>query len=360
MTIAASPDTTAPLIDLTGTEYPVIQGPFGGGNSSTELAAAVADKGGLGSFGVEGQSPEQIIQTARDIRSLTDKPFNLNLWVSKSDIADGGPSTADLERYWRLFEPYYDELGVARPDLEGRMSAPSFEDQVEAVIAARPAVFSFVFGIPPKPVLEECRRLSITTLGAATSVEEAIALDDAGVDVILATGLEAGGHRVSFLGRAEDQLMGTFVLTQLIVRRVGRPVVAAGGIADGAGVRAMRAVGAAGVQVGTAFLACDESGADDLHRAALFTPAAGRTELTRAFTGRLSRGLGNRWLDDMTDRRDQLAPFPVQAWFLKDLKAAAVRAGRTDIHALYGGQIAPNLRHRRAADLMDDLLQGAD
>ncbi len=348
---------TLPLTSFLDIDHPVIQGPFGGGLSRAGLTAAVADKGGLGSFGAEALTPGEIEQTARDIRALTDKPFNLNLWVSRADAGGARPTPRDLERAWRLFKPYFAELGLDRPDFEGRPSVP-FADQVDAVLAARPAVFSFVFGIPPLDVLAECRRLGIKTLGAATSVAEADALDQAGVDLILATGLEAGGHRVSFLGRAEDQLMGTFALTQLIVRRAARPVIAAGGIADGAGVRAVRALGAAGAQVGTAFLACDESGADDLHRAALFGPAAQRTELTRAVTGRLARCLANRWLDEMADRTADLAPFPVQGWFFAKLKAAAVAAGRTDFHALYGGQIAPNLRHRRAADLMDDLIAG--
>ena len=351
-------EQTSKLIELIGTEHPIIQGPFGGGNSSVDLVAAVSNRGGLGSFGSEGQSPEEILSTAAAVRARTNQPFNLNLWVSKSDVSAGGPTDEDLDRYWKLFEPYFDELGLPYPDLSPRMTRPTLEEQLEALFAARPRVFSFVFGVPAKPVLEECRRLGITTLGAATSIDEAVALDDAGVDLILATGAEAGGHRVSFLGRPEDQLMGTFTLTQLIERRVTRPVIAAGGIADGAAVRAMRTIGAAGVQVGTAFLACEESGADPLHRDALFSPDAESTTLSRAMTGRLARGLSNRWLRDMADRTADLAPFPLQGWFFAQLKEAAVRAGRTDLHALYSGQIAPNLRHRRAAELMDDLIAG--
>ena len=348
---------TLPLTSFLDIDHPVIQGPFGGGLSRAGLTAAVADKGGLGSFGAEALTPGEIEQTARDIRALTDKPFNLNLWVSRADAGGARPTPRDLERAWRLFEPYFAELGLARPDFEDRPDI-AFADQADAVLAARPAVFSFVFGIPPVAVLRECRRLAIVTMGAATSVAEAEALDAAGVDLIIATGLEAGGHRVSFLGRAEDQLMGTFALTQLIGRRVKKPVIAAGGIADGAGVRAARALGAAGAQVGTAFLACGESGADDLHRAALFGPGAARTELTRAVTGRLARCLANRWIDEMANRAADLAPFPVQGWYFAKLKAASAAAGHTDFHALYGGQIAPNLRHRQAGDLMDDLISG--
>jgi nitronate monooxygenase len=178
-------------------------------------------------------------------------------------------------------------------------------------------------------------------------------LDDAGVDLIVATGFEAGGHRPSFLSRAEDSLMGTFALTQLVAARVKAPVVAAGGIADGRGIRAALALGAQAAQIGTAFLACAESGTTDEHREALFGDGAQDTVLTRTYTGRLARGLRNRWVEEVTPRAATLPPFPVQSWFVSKLKAAAMKTGRTDLVPLYGSQIAPNLRHRTAPALME-------
>lgn len=348
---------TSDAIKILNIDHPIIQGPFGGGFSTVELTAAVSNRGGLGSFGVEHLDADGIIEVASNIRKLTNRSFNLNLWVSKHDAGGNAPSPRDLDRYWQVFKPYYDELGLERPEFtpEARVS---FEDQLDALFAARPHVFSFVFGIPTPAVLAECRRLGIVTLGAATSVAEAEALEDAGVDLILTTGTEAGGHRVSFLGRAEDELMGTFALTQLVARRVSVPVIAAGGIADAGGVRAARALGAQAVQVGTAFLACEQSGISDLHRQLLFSPLAHDTALSRAFTGRLARGMRNRWLDDMADRVSELAPFPIQGWFFSRIKEAAVKDGRADLSALYGGQIAPNLRHRQADAVMDDLIAG--
>ncbi|MGH6930404.1 MAG: NAD(P)H-dependent flavin oxidoreductase, partial [Dongiaceae bacterium] len=231
-----------------------------------------------------------------------------------------------------------------------------FDQQIEALLEARPPVFSFVFGIPAPAILEACRARGIVTLGAATSIAEAQALDDAGVDLIVATGFEAGGHRPSFIARAEDSLMGTFALTQLVAARVKAPVIAAGGIVDGRGIRAALALGAQAAQIGTAFLACAESGTTDAHREALFGERAEDTMLTRAYTGRLARGLRNRWVEEMAPRTATLPPFPVQSWFVSRLKAAAMKAGRTELVPLYGGQIAPNLRHRTAPALMDALV----
>jgi nitronate monooxygenase len=184
------------------------------------------------------------------------------------------------------------------------------------------------------------------------SISEARALDEAGVDLIVASGFEAGGHRPSFLGRAEDSLMGTLALVPLVADRVRAPVIAAGGIADRRGVAAVQALGAQAAQLGTAFLACEESGAPPAHRELLFSERSQATTLTRAFTGRLARGLTNRWTREVT----ALLPFPAQLWFLAQLRPAALAANATDLLSLWSGQIAPNLRHRNAAALFAALV----
>lgn len=334
--------------------HPIIQGPFGGGLSTATLAATVSNLGGLGSFGAHQLQPDAIAPTADAIRALTRRPFALNLWVSTFDAGGDQVDAGEFERVWQMFEPWYRELGLDRPEPPRQFHA-DFEAQVEALLEARPAVFSFVFGVPRKPILDECRRRGIVTVGAATSIAEAQALDAGGVDGIVASGFEAGGHRPSFLARAEDSLMGTFVLLPLIADRVRAAVIAAGGIADGRGVRAALTLGAQAAQVGTAFLACDESGASDVHRARLFSDAAQSTTLTRAFSGRLARGLRNRWTDDMSARSDT-PPFPLQSWFTGQMRQAAIAQGRDDLVSLWSGQIAPNLRHRSARDLMQSLL----
>lgn len=341
-----------------GIQYPIIQGPFGGGLSTVKLVATVSDMGGLGSYGAHNLAPEEIGKVASEIRAQTSQPFALNLWVSDHDAGGEIPDAATFERVWRSFAPYFAELGIDKPAPPERFHH-SFDQQIEALLEARPPVFSFVFGIPSPAILQACRARGIVTLGAGTSIAEAQALEAAGVDLIVATGFEAGGHRPSFLARAEDSLMGTFALTQLVSRRVTRPVIAAGGIADADGLRAAMTLGAQAGQIGTAFLACAESNATEAHRAVLFSEEARQTTLTRAFSGRLARGVRNRWSAEWETRPADIAPFPVQNWFLSKLRPAAIEAGRTDLVSLWSGQIAPNLRHRSAAALMRSLTGAA-
>lgn len=337
-----------------GVAFPIVQGPFGGGLSTTKLAATVSGLGGLGSFGAHMLPPSRIVEVADELRAQTSQPFALNLWVSDHDEGGDRIDAETFERAWPVFEPYFDELGLARPEPPER-GHPRFDEQIEALLEARPPVFSFVFGIPSPVVLAECRRRGIVTMGAATTIVEAQALDAAGVDLIVATGAEAGGHRPSFLANAEESLHGTFALVQLVVPRVRAPVVAAGGIADARGIRAALALGAQAAQLGTAFLACEESGTTDAHRRLLFDVDQS-TVLTRAFSGRLARGLRNRWTGEMASRIAELPPFPTTSWFVSRLRPAAIAAGRTDLVSLWGGQIAPNLRHHRAEALMHSLL----
>ncbi len=339
-----------------GIEQPIVQGPFGGGLSTTRLAATVSNLGGLGSFGAHHLAPEDIGRVASELRSLTARPFALNLWVSNFDPGALDITDEAFDRAARALAPWFDELGVPLPAKPASFT-PSFDEQVEALLEARPPVFSFIYGVPPAKVLVECRRRGIVTSGAATTRAEARALDEAGVDVIVATGFEAGGHRPSFLERAEDSLMGTFALVPIVADRIKAPVIAAGGIADARGVRAARALGAQAAQLGTAFLACEESGTTDEHRALLFSERAERTALTRAFSGRLARGLRNRWVDEVGPRSDDLPSYPVTSWLVSRLRPAALAAQRTDLVSLWGGQCAPTLVHHTAPELMAALLE---
>lgn len=341
-----------------GLRLPIVQGPFGGGLSTVRLASTVSNLGGLGSYGAHVLKADAVAQVIADLRAATSEPFAVNLWVSDQDPGGNDADVEALARMRDLFAPFLKELGVAPPELPTPPYQPRFDDQIDALLEARPPVFSFVFGVPSKKILEACRARSILTLGAATSIAEARALDDAGVDLIVATGFEAGGHRPSFLSRAEDSLMGTFSLTQLVSRRVKAPVISAGGIVDGRGVRAALALGASAAQLGTAFLACEESGASVVHREALFSADAEHTVLTRAFTGRLARGIENRFTREMKAQLDAVAPYPMQSWFVSHLKAASVAAGKPDFVSLWAGQAAPNLEQRSATALMKSLEEG--
>jgi nitronate monooxygenase len=265
-------------------------------------------------------------------------------------------SDEQFKKALAVFKPYFDEVGIDLPEKPASFQS-RFESQVEVILHQKPKVFSFVFGIPSPDILEQCRRLGIVTVGAATTLDEAIALESAGVDMIIASGFEAGGHRPSFLGTAESSTTGTFVLLQLIKEKVKIPVIAAGGIANGKGVVASLALGADAVQIGTAFLACEESNATDMHRQMLFSDEAKYTMLSRAFTGRLGRGIRTRVAQELTNQEKDFLPFPLQANFMSHLRQASTEQEKWDLILFWGGQIAPVLKHRRAKILMNSILE---
>lgn len=340
-----------------GIRYPLIQGPFGGGLSSVALAAAVSEAGGLGSFGAHHLAPDQIRRVISELQAATSRPFNINLWVSRHDPDGVAMTEAQHASGLEQFQAIYERAGIAPPPLEPADDF-TFEDQAEILLETRPAVFSFVFGIPDPALLTECRRRDIQTVGAATTLDEALALEAAGVDMIVATGSDAGGHRPTFLRRAEESLTGTLSLVPQIASAVKCPVIAAGGIADPRGVRAAFQLGAHAVQIGTAFLACEESACPAAHRDALFTPAAARTRLTRRFTGRLARFMDTPLLAELEASPHPVLPFPVQAAFNRPVKAAGAARNDSSLLPLYAGQAAGLLRNRRAADLMAELIAG--
>jgi nitronate monooxygenase len=219
------------------------------------------------------------------------------------------------------------------------------------------SVFSFIYGIPSKQILDEFHRKEIVLIGTATTVDEAIALEQAGVDVIAASGFEAGGHRGSFLQPSEDSLIGTMALVPQVVDAVGLPVVAAGGFGDARGIVAAFALGADGVQMGTAFLACEESGANTLHRKALLSGQARQTALTRGFTGRLARGIKNRLLDELNQKAVEILPYPLQRALVRHLSFPAEKAGRMELLPLCAGQSANLSRWTDVHALLDTLVK---
>ncbi len=326
------------LTEKLGIDYPIIQGPLGG-LSSQKLTAAVSNFGGLGSFGALSLSPEEIKNVISQIRSLTSKPFAVNLWVSMEDDAARTSDEGAFNRSLAPLASYFAELQSPRPQYKP-YSPIRFEDQARILLDEKVPVFSFIFGIPPKEILDECRAKGIVTIGTATTPDEAVALQEARVDAIVASGFEAGGHRGSFLRAAEDSVTGTFSLVPRIADVVDVPVIAAGGIADARGVIAALALGAEAVQMGTAFLTCEESGASRIHREALMQRKAEFTGLTNAFTGRLARGIQNRLMSELKEERAEILPYPLQRILVRNLSIAAEAAGRADLMPLWTGQSA--------------------
>ena len=322
-----------------GIEYPIVQGPFGG-FASQRLTAAVSNFGGLGSLGALNLSPEAIKDVVAEIRALTTKPFAMNLWVS---MEDDGARRSDESAFRRSLSPigaHFAELGAALPGYKPYSPTVRFEQQARALLDANVPVFSFIFGIPPRELLQECRAKGIVAIGAATTPDEAAALRDAGVDAIAASGFEAAGHRGSFLRAAEDSLTGTMSLVPQIVDIVDVPVIAAGGIADARGVIAAMALGAEAVQMGTVFLSCEESGASRLHRELLLARKAGHTGLTKGFTGRLARGVRDRLMEDLNRAGTDILPYPLQRGLVRNITMAAEAAGRADLVPMWAGQSA--------------------
>jgi nitronate monooxygenase len=340
-----------------GIEYPIIQGPLGG-LSSQRLAAAVSNFGGLGSFGAHGLEPNAIAEVIAEIRSLTAKPFAMNLWVS---MEDGGARTSDAAAFQRALShlsPHIEALGSTQPVFVPYRPV-RFEDQARVLLDANVPAFSFIFGIPAKEILDEARKRGIVILGTATTPDEAIALEQAGVDVVIASGFEAGGHRGSFIRPAQDSLTGTFSLVPQTVDAVKVPVVAAGGIADARGIAASFALGAEGVQMGTVFLACEESGAHPLHREAILSGRAGQTALTQGFTGRLARGVNNELLQMLNEPGAAILPYPLQRVLMRSLALPAQKADRSNLLALWAGQSANLTRCSGVAELLHSLVEGA-
>jgi len=341
-----------------GVSYPIVQGPFGGGHSSAELTAVVSNLGGLGSFGARGLAPGNIGPVVDDIRRRTSAPFAINLWMSLEDDGAAAITREQFEDALAPLLPLYREFHVTPPAFSGSQS-PNVADQIQAVLDARVPVFSFICGIPDASVLADCRRRGIVTVGAATSVDEAVAIEAAGVDAVVASGFEAGGHRPSFLDTADASLAGLFGLVPQIVDAVRIPVIAAGGIADGRTVAAALMLGAGGVQVGTAFLACEESNAAPAHRAALFGPARHASVLTRGFSGRLARGLRNRLADHVASVPTSL-PYPLPIRLIDPLVRAGRDGNQADLMPLFAGQNARLVRHRHAADVFAALVAETD
>jgi nitronate monooxygenase len=325
------------LTELLGIRLPIVQAPMAGGPSTPALAAAVSNAGGLGSLG--GGTPERLRAAIREVRTLTKRPFAVNLFAPLPP-AEAPPEL--VAAVHRALAPFRAELGLPEPEPLSSVPAPPFEAQLEVVVSERVPVFSFTFGIPP------LEGLDCVTMGTATTVAEAVELERAGADVVVAQGAEAGGHR------GGEGMVATIALVPQVVDAVSVPVVAAGGIMDGRGIAAALALGADGVQMGTAFLATPESGAPPAHKRSLSD--ARETLLTSAYSGRAARAIRTPLIDAL-EAAGVRAPYPLQAALVADLRRAGAELDRPDLQFLLAGQGAPLARDLPAGELVE-LLAG--
>jgi nitronate monooxygenase len=340
------------LQQLLGVEFPIIQAPMAGSQAS-ELAIAVSNAGGLGSLPCAMLSLDAMQTELMAIRARTDKPFNVNFFCHTPPEPN-----AQREAGWRaLLQPYFEELGIVSSDAPAPVRAPFSAAAADVLEPFKPAVVSFHFGLPAADLLKRVKGWGSKVFASATTVAEALWLSRFGVDAIIAQGVEAGGHRGIFLSEDMTTQVGTFALLPQIARAVGVPVIAAGGIADAKGVAAAMALGASGVQLGTAYLLCPEATTHPVHRAALQSDGAVHTALTNLFSGGPARGIMNRLMADLGPLNPAVPAFPLAVGALAALRKKAESLGRGDFSPLWAGQNVSGCRSMPAAALTRALMQ---
>lgn len=347
-------NTLTQMFDI---ELPIIQAPMAGGPTTPELVAAVSNAGGLGSLGAAYLAPDVLRETIRAIRQMTDRPFSANLFLPETPNV----SAEQVARTEELLAPYRAELGLP-PSLQTTQPVDQFDAQLAVLLEERVPIISFTFGVPAPQHIRAVKDAGLRTVGTATTVAEGRLLQNAGVDAIVGQGSEAGGHRGTFeSGEAHMRraLIGVMALIPQLVDAVRVPVIAAGGIMDGRGMIAALALGASGVQMGTAFLACPESGAHLQHKGALLAGTDESTVITRAFSGRPARGLANRFTEEMAAHEAKLAPFPVQNALTRDIRQAATKQNRPEYLSMWAGQAAPLATTLPAAEVVRTTMEHA-
>lgn len=337
-----------------GIEHPIIQAPMAGGASSVDLVAAVCGAGALGFLGCAYSSPDAIRETAAAVRARTKRPFGVNLFAPQGPPGASG----DPGRMLGILEAVHADLGIAPPSVPATGDIP-FADQLEAVLETEASAFSFTFGLLPAGAVEELKARGMHVSGTATTVDEAIALEAAGVDAIVAQGSEAGAHRGTFGPSFEAAMIGTMALVPQIVDAVRVPVIASGGIMDGRGIAAALALGAEAAQLGTAFLTCDEAGIPAAHKQAIVDAREDQTRITRAFSGRPARGIVNRLMADIDREADAILPFPLQNALTRPARTAAAREDRAEYLSLWAGQGVRLARRLPAEELVKHLAEEA-
>lgn len=337
------------ITELLNIEFPIIQAPMAGA-TTPELVAAVSNAGGLGSLGAGYMSADEIRKAVKKIRLLTNKPFGVNLFIPEKHQA----STDQIEKARKIVEEVSQELHFHITGIEPPY-APSFDEQMKVVLEEKVPVFSFTFGIPAKNWIEDFKKNGIFLIGTATTLEEAELLEECHIDAIVAQGSEAGGHRGTFLGKAEDALTKASTLVQSLAKNINLPIIAAGGIMDAKSIKQMLESGASALQMGTAFLCCHESGIHPNYKKALLSSKVDDTTLTRAFSGKLARGLNNKFIQRMEAHQETILDYPIQNALTQAMRKEANKQGCTDFMSMWTGQSSYLCKNISAAELIQIL-----
>lgn len=341
-----------PLLERLPIDYPLIQAPLGGEITTPQLVAAVANAGGLGTLAASPLEPELLRQAIAAVRSLTGRPFAVNLAIPQLGTA----APAQLDRSHLLLAPYRAELRLPPPAPSAPV-APALKEQLAVLMEEGVRIVSFTFGLPKPAEMAALKRQGMVIMGTATHLLEAICLEESGVDIIVAQGAEAGGHRATFIGPPECGLVGGMALLPLLTAHLHTPVVAAGGIMNACGIAAALVGGAAGVLLGTAFLACPESGAHPRYKALLAEGTEINTVLSRAFSGRLARCLKNRFTTELQAHDADWPGFPIQYALTRDIRHVAAEQNRPEFMALWAGQGCPLCTTRPAGALVNEWMR---
>ena len=343
------PIQTKDLMEEIGIIHPIIQAPMAGGPSTPELVAAVSNAGALGSLGVGYLSPDQIDSEIIKVKKLTEQPFCVNLFVPENNQSQDVSSGVN-----KKLEEFSKELGASPAQLPGPPSY-TFEDQLAVIVDNGVPVFSFTFGIPEGRFMKKLLEQRTVIIGTATCVEEAVLLQEAGCNSIVAQGSEAGGHRGSFGSTVGTPMIGGLALIPQFVDKLKIPVIASGGIMDGRGIAASLALGASAVQIGTAFLSCKEANIPKPWLDSILNSQDTSTVLTKTFSGKYARGINNRFIDEMTSLEDEIPPYPLQNSLTRQIRNAAKERGDSEYMSMWAGQGSALSRKSTAKELVNRL-----
>lgn len=340
------------LTELLQITYPIIQAPMAGGITTSKLVAAVSNAGGLGMIGAGYMSPDEIRIQLKEIRRNTKHPFGINLFIPQKF------SLKNIENATSFLKPIKARLNVTDenklfPTEEQYLE--NFNEQVKLVIEEKIPVCSFTFGLPSKEIVSLLKEASVIVIGTATTVEEALGIEKLGMDAIVLQGSEAGGHRGSFLGECQESLIGLMSLIPQTADVVTIPLIAAGGIMDARGIAAAMCLGAKGVQMGTAFLTCVESGASQVYKDAILNTTEVRPVLTKAFTGKMARGLKNTFIIEM-ESETEIPDYPIQNLLTKELRKKSSHQNNPEYMSLWSGQSPRLAKHQAVMDLFDHII----
>ena len=339
-----------------GIKYPIIQAGMAGGITSPELVASVSNAGGLGSIGAGYMTPKDLQDTIQKVKSLTKEPFSVNLFTPEVVTVD--QAKVDQANEW--LSHFRHDLNITETPEVKTVTDDNFKQQIDLIIEENIKICSFTFGIPDQDIIDKLKSKGILLIGTATTVDEAIKNEEKGIDIIVMQGSEAGGHRGSFLDSHQTSMIGTMALIPQVVDQVNIPVIAAGGITDGRGLVAALALGAEGVQMGTAFVTSLESGSPEIAKQAILESHEVSTVVTSTFSGKPARGLNNLFIEQMSKYEDALPQYPIQNTLTQPIRKSAAKEKRIEYMSLWCGQNLRTLNSKSASDIIKDTVAQAD